>query len=131
MKKSIDIKLGKAVFCFNGEDIEVSLNGITKNTYTHLALIGIHELLSKRKYPGRAWRKIKTGHIGHAKTKPVSLIIHAVGHVYGKDLKQSQDFYKTLNKSQKMKLRSDTRIKLFLAEQEQEKKIELSDLVAS
>ncbi|KKL55289.1 hypothetical protein LCGC14_2256920 [marine sediment metagenome] len=130
MKKSIDIKLGKAIFCFNGKDIEVSLNGITKNTYTHLALIGIHELLSKRKDPGKAWRKIKTGQIGHAKTKPIPLIIRAVAHVYGKDIKQSQDFYSILDKKQKMKLRNDTRIKRFLAENEKETTIELSELVA-
>lgn len=126
MKKEIDAKNARAVFTIKGEDIPISLVGVSPNTLMYLAIIGAHELLVKRVNPKQAWADIVNGKLHREKKYPP--IIHALQSVYGGALSEAAEFWAGLSADNKLKVRKDKRVKIALLEHSDGELVELSEL---
>lgn len=124
MKKSLDPHRLKAVFVINGQEMDVSLQGLDDKTIYHLALIGAHELLNKRKDPAKTWKEIRGGVL--VKQKSYKPVIHAISKVMQSSLADAEEYYSLLNQKEKMQLREDTRIKAELLKFEPIKEFDFS-----
>ena len=127
MKKSLNPNTGTAVFEFQGKELDINLAGMDSITLCHLALIGAHELLVKRRDPVKSWNDILNGRLKKQKTYPP--MIHAVADAFSVSLSDAETFYKDLSREKKILLRKDSRIRKALIDHEETIELNLADLV--
>lgn len=127
MKKELNPKAGKAIFEYNGDDLEVSIQGMDMPTISYLALNGLHDILAKRKDPEKSYKDIRNGKLIKEKTyKP---IVKALSDAFSIPHSEAQDMWDALSREQKMELRQDTRVKTALLSYEPDRIVDVASML--
>lgn len=128
MKKRIDANNGTATFVIGGQELDINLAGIDAHTYTYLALIGLHEMLVKRRHPAKSWQDIRNGIL--KKKKKVKPMVLAIADALDLSVDDAQMLYSGLSGSQKIELRKDHRVRKALIEREPAIEVDIEAMIA-